>query len=49
MSAVKPRDLEIPLGLLGKGSFDAEVWKHANDTDKDLNHFVYTRSRSIHS
>ncbi len=45
MSAVQPRDLEIPLGFLGKGSFEAEIWKDANDTDKDPNHLVHTRSR----
>lgn len=45
MSAVQPRDLEIPLGFLGKGSFDAEIWKDASDTDVDPNHLVRTLSR----
>lgn len=45
MSAGKPRDLEIPLGFLGKGSFEAEIWKDANDTDTDPNHLVRTSSK----
>lgn len=34
MSAVQPRDLEIPLGFFGKSSFDAKIWKDGSDTGK---------------
>lgn len=40
MSALRERDLEIPLSFLGEGSFQATLWKDASDVKTDPNHLT---------
>jgi len=40
MSARQPRDLALPLALLGAGQYQADLWKDAPDAEADPNHLT---------
>lgn len=45
MSALRDRDLELPLNFLGKGNFEVALWSDGKDADIDPNQLVRTHSR----
>ena len=49
MSAIKPRDIALPLSFLGKGSFDVSLWQDADDSDKNPNHLKQEQRRQLNS
>ena len=40
MAAKTARELELPLGFLGKGNYTAKIWKDAPDSEANPNHLV---------